>query len=171
MIAEELIQIVDEHDNPIGSATRQQAWEQGLIHRIAGVVIEDPNGKILLQKRAATKSTWPNSWDTSAAGHVAPGEDYLAAALRELGEEVGLAGVELKPLGNYFSKVAYDGMQPMRFNQVYRVVVPAETEWQLQAAELSEVRWFSLSDIRQLITEHPDEVTDGLIDVMQHFYT
>jgi len=32
----------------------------------------------------------PNCWDSSAAGHVDAGEDYLACAIRELEEELGI---------------------------------------------------------------------------------
>ncbi len=32
----------------------------------------------------------PLKWDSSAAGHLDAGEDYATAAVRELGEEVGI---------------------------------------------------------------------------------
>jgi 8-oxo-dGTP pyrophosphatase MutT (NUDIX family) len=34
---------------------------------------------------------YPNRWDVGAAGHVSAGEDYLDTAIRETGEEIGLA--------------------------------------------------------------------------------
>ena len=35
----------------------------------------------------------PGLWDSSCSGHLDAGEDYDAAAVRELGEEIGVHGV------------------------------------------------------------------------------
>ena len=45
--------------------------------------------ELLLQKRSAQKDSFPGLYDISAAGHLAPGEDFAAAARRELAEELG----------------------------------------------------------------------------------
>lgn len=45
--------------------------------------------EILLQKRAASKATWPSRFDASVAGHVRAGET-LREALREVEEELGI---------------------------------------------------------------------------------
>jgi hypothetical protein len=47
----DLIQIVDGNDKPVGSATRQDAQEQGFFHRVARITVESKDGDILLQKR------------------------------------------------------------------------------------------------------------------------
>jgi isopentenyldiphosphate isomerase len=38
---------------------------------------------VLLQKRSATKDTFPNRWAHAASGHVDRGEDYDTAMVRE----------------------------------------------------------------------------------------
>ena len=48
--------------------------------------------ELLLQKRSAQKDSFPGLYDISAAGH--PGEDFAAAARRELAEELGVTGEE-----------------------------------------------------------------------------
>ena len=45
--------------------------------------------ELLLQKRSAQKDSFPGLYDISAAGHLDPGEDFAAAARRELAEELG----------------------------------------------------------------------------------
>jgi len=52
------------------------------------VIIEDPNGAILLQKRAPGLS-FPNSW-VFAGGRLDPNETLEECAKREVKEEVGL---------------------------------------------------------------------------------
>jgi 16S rRNA (adenine1518-N6/adenine1519-N6)-dimethyltransferase len=89
------IQIVDQNNNPTGSATKQEAWRGGLIHRVVRISILDPSGRLLAQKRSLHKEPFPGRWDNSAAGHVDAGETYEQAALRELREELGLDGIEV----------------------------------------------------------------------------
>lgn len=54
------------------------------------IVRRGPRGpEIVLQRRAATKATWPGRFDASVAGHVRAGESR-ADALREVEEELGI---------------------------------------------------------------------------------
>ncbi|HSU01055.1 MAG TPA: NUDIX domain-containing protein [Nocardioides sp.] len=62
-------------------------------HRFAGVVLVDREGRILLQERDEHPRIDPEKWGL-AGGHVDPGEDFEAAAHRELEEETG---VRLEP--------------------------------------------------------------------------
>jgi isopentenyl-diphosphate delta-isomerase len=50
----------------------------------------DAAGRIFLQKRSMLKDLSPGLWDSSCSGHLDAGEDYDAAAVRELGEEIGV---------------------------------------------------------------------------------
>ena len=53
------------------------------------ILIQDMEGRFLVQKRSDTKSTRPGEWDITA-GAVDSGEDSRIAAIREAKEEVGL---------------------------------------------------------------------------------
>src|SRR3546814_170713 len=140
------IQIVDENDEPVGSATIFEARENGLIHRIARIMAENPDtGEILLQKRTSGIS-WPNCWDNSAAGHVDVGENYLTAAKRELFEEIGIETDSLQEIGRYFSNEKVEDYNLKRFNRLYKYETTA-TPTNLQAEEVSEVKWFSVSEV------------------------
>jgi 8-oxo-dGTP pyrophosphatase MutT (NUDIX family) len=57
--------------------------------RFSGVVLVDRRGWILLQERDEHPRIDPEKWGL-AGGHVDPGEDFAAAAQRELEEETGL---------------------------------------------------------------------------------
>lgn len=164
----DLIQIVDDNDKPIKIASIAEAREQGLIHRIVRVMIENDKGELLLQKRT-NKMTWPNCWDNSAAGHVNAGEDYLTAAKRELSEEIGIEGVTLVEIGTYFSDAMHKTFKIRRFNKVYRVK-SNETPTKLQPEEVAEVRWLTIDAVKTLINEQPEKVTDGLSDVISRYY-
>ncbi len=98
----ELFCVVDEDDQVIGTATRQECHGNPLIiHRVAHVLVFTPTGELLLQKRSPDKDIQPGKWDTSVGGHLMPDEDYQAAAYRELAEELGVYGVELSYIYKY----------------------------------------------------------------------
>lgn len=86
----DLLQLVDEEDRDAGSAARSQVHGLGLLHRSVHVAVCDNAGHLLLQKRSCRKDTSPGLWDISVGGHLDAGESYLAAALRECGEEIGV---------------------------------------------------------------------------------
>ncbi|MBN1122504.1 MAG: NUDIX domain-containing protein [Anaerolineae bacterium] len=58
--------------------------------RIAAAVVQRTDGKVLLLKRAATHTTYPGKW-CFVTGYVEAGEQPGEAAIRELGEELGVS--------------------------------------------------------------------------------
>ena len=96
----ELFDVVDENDRVTGQAPRAQVHAEGLRHRAVHILLFNRAGEIYLQRRSHLKDTCPGLWDSSAAGHLDAGEDYLQSAERELTEELGLEGVELKNIAH-----------------------------------------------------------------------
>ena len=102
---DEKIDALDGHGKPTGEVVwKSKAHREGIWHRcfhcwVFGV--DEAGGPYLLvQRRAAGKSTWPGRLDVTAAGHLAAGEEKLDG-LRELEEELGLSPdpEKLIPLG------------------------------------------------------------------------
>jgi 16S rRNA (adenine1518-N6/adenine1519-N6)-dimethyltransferase len=88
--AEESFPVVDEHDQVIGAAPRSQVHGNNLLHRAVHLLIFNSLGEVFLQLRSRWKDRHPLAWDSSAAGHVNPGEEYDQTAARELTEELGI---------------------------------------------------------------------------------
>lgn len=59
------------------------------MHRFAVVAVLDPQGRLLLQERGEDALHDPGRWGYPG-GDLEPGEDFVAAAVRELREETGL---------------------------------------------------------------------------------
>ena len=87
----ELLDVVDENDEVIAVKTRGEIHARGLMHRAVHILVFNGRGEVFLQKRSLSKDEQPGKWDSSAAGHVDSGEDYLACAQREIDEELGIA--------------------------------------------------------------------------------
>ncbi len=89
-MAEEYFDVVNKRDEPVGRALRKDVHAGALWHRAVHILVFDSSGRIFLQKRSMKKDMSPGLWDSSCAGHVDAGEDYDTAAVRELGEELGI---------------------------------------------------------------------------------
>lgn len=87
---EEWFDVVNERDEVIRRATRREVHGTGLWHRAVHVMVFDASGRVFLQKRSMLKDLSPGLWDSSCSGHLDAGEDYDVAAVRELGEEIGV---------------------------------------------------------------------------------
>lgn len=97
-MTDEILDVVNDANAVIGSATRESVHREGLQHRSAHIFLFNPQGRMYIQKRSRTKSEHPLFFDSSAAGHVLRGEDYRRCAERELEEEIGITEAEIFPV-------------------------------------------------------------------------
>ncbi|MGW7241998.1 NUDIX hydrolase [Streptomyces sp. NPDC054804] len=117
--ADEILDIVDEHDRVIGQAPRGEAYARGLRHRCAFILARDAAGRVFVHRRTATKLVFPSLYDMFVGGVVGAGESYDDAALREAEEELGVSGL---PRPTYLFKFRYDdGAGHSWWSAVYEV--------------------------------------------------
>jgi isopentenyl-diphosphate delta-isomerase len=88
-VSEDLLILVDEADREIGTLPKTECHlGGGTLHRAFSVFLFAPDGKVLIQERAAGKMLWPGFWSNSCCSHPRPGEDTGAAAQRRVREEL-----------------------------------------------------------------------------------
>ena len=143
---------------------------QGLLHRVVHLIVVDESDRILLQKRGPDVATHPNLWDFSAGGHVDEGEDYAVAALRELQEELGLTGFDLHELDYSRLVLTTKGLRLERFVKLFEVTVPVDIPITIEPAEVSEARWFTEDEVRQLLVDDPAIFTPHFIESLETYY-
>jgi hypothetical protein len=85
--AEELLNVYDDEGRVVGAQRRREAKASGRAVGAVNVLLVDSAGRVLLQRRPEDKENG-GLWDKSVGGHVAAGEDFDAAAVRETGEEL-----------------------------------------------------------------------------------
>jgi 16S rRNA (adenine1518-N6/adenine1519-N6)-dimethyltransferase len=88
--ASEMFDVVNDKNEVIGQLTRGEVHARKLLHRAVHIFVINKRGQIYLQQRSHLKDVSPLKWDSSAAGHLDAGEGYESAAVRELGEEIGI---------------------------------------------------------------------------------
>jgi Isopentenyldiphosphate isomerase len=153
---DELFDVVDEHDVVIRQATRRDVHQNGWRHRAVHVLVYEPGGggRVFLQKRSMQKDIAPGCWDSSCSGHLDAGEDYAAAAVRELKEEIGLeiSGPEaLTPL----IKLPAGPETGWEFVWIYRL--ESAGPFALHPQEIERADWWSIEDVTRAIAERPRE--------------
>jgi isopentenyldiphosphate isomerase len=95
----EPVDVVDLDDRVVTTVDRPRVRAENLRHRAVFVLVRSTRGEVLVHRRSHTKDLWPGRWDLAVGGVVVAGETYDAAAVRELAEEVGVAGVVPQRLG------------------------------------------------------------------------
>lgn len=141
-VADEWFDIVDDDDQVIGRARRSDCHgNPGLIHRAVHVLVFDKSDRLLMQKRSLNKDIQPGRWDTSVGGHLEPGEGYLEAASREMGEELGLFGLPLTFL--YNSKIR----NAVESENVATFLTCCDGNPQANPREIDELRYWEAGEI------------------------
>ncbi|MFI9613940.1 NUDIX hydrolase [Streptomyces sp. NPDC052023] len=103
--ADEILDVVDEHDRVVGQAPRGEVYARGLLHRCVFVQARDAEGRVFVHRRTPTKLVFPSLYDMFVGGVVGAGESYDDAALREAEEELGVSGLS-RP--TFLFKFRYD---------------------------------------------------------------
>lgn len=88
---EEILSLVDLHDQEIGQMPRSEIYQQKLSNfRVVNAFLLDDNGRLWIPRRTKNKKLFPLCLDASMGGHVVAGENYKEALARELKEELNL---------------------------------------------------------------------------------
>jgi isopentenyl-diphosphate delta-isomerase type 1 len=154
----ELFDVVDEADRVVGRAPRAEVHARGLRHRAVHAFVVDGAGRVYLHRRTMTKDSFPGRWTSSCAGHVGAGDDYDAAMVRELGEELGLRPD--KPPERLL-KVAACPATGQEFVWVYRVafggvLVP-------DPDEIDTGGWYEPAVVDRWLAERPGDFADSFV--------
>lgn len=158
------IQIVDTTGQFLGVAdTPKQALLANQIRLVARVIIQNKDGKYLLQKRAEDMFIYPGCWDSSAAGHVDEGESAEEAAYRELVEEIGIEQIKLKEIAQLYTEVEENhGYVSRIYNHIFLGEFNGDlADLTLEPSEVVEVQWFTKSEIQTMI-QNDDKITEGV---------
>ena len=159
-MAEEILDVVDNHDEVIGQQPRGEIHRLKLKHRAVHVLVFNSRNELFLQKRSMKKDCFPGAWDSSASGHLASGESYDSCAVRELGEEIGLEPAT--PPERLFKVVACPETG-QEFVWVYRCV--AEGPFRLDPEEIERGGWFALVALNRWLSEKPGELASGFVRI------
>ena len=154
---QEILILVDDNDNEIGTDTRENCHSgRGKRHRAYTAFIFH-RGRMLLQKRSNKKLLWPGAWDVSFTSHVYPGESYQQAASRRARQELD---AEIGQLTDVHSFVYFAPQGANAENEFCRVLVgDFDGRFTPNPDEMMAAKWATLAEVDADVRGRPDAYT------------
>jgi 16S rRNA (adenine1518-N6/adenine1519-N6)-dimethyltransferase len=156
--ATESLDVVDENDVVINTLPRREIHAGKHLHRAVHVFVRNKLGEIYLQFRSHLKDTHGLKWDSSASGHVDPGESYHDCAVREMWEEIWV-----EPKGDLERIARIDASEATDLEFIEVFLGEAKGRLRIHGKEVDSGRWFSAEFIEEWIARRPQDFATGFI--------
>ncbi len=161
----EIMDIVNEKDEVIGKAPREEIYKKLLTHRIVHVLIFNKKQEMALQLRGNVRFC-PYHWCTSAGGHVKSGETSLDAAERELEEELGVKA----KLENFSKDIYVDNFRRTGLKKIlitFKLLYNGP--FKINPEEVHKIELFSLEKIQKMVDSGEKFHPELLFLLRKHF--
>ena len=169
LMAEAII-LTDEWDGVLGPGSKIAAHRgPGAFHRAFSVLLFDSQKRLLLQRRASDKVTFPDVWANSCCSHPLHSDeemdetDYIGskrAAVRKLEQELGIRPEQV-PLDSFhfITKMRYSA----RMNEIWIerevdhiLVIQADVDLNPNPNEISEVKWVTRDELEAMLVDEDE---------------
>jgi isopentenyl-diphosphate delta-isomerase len=149
-------------DGRLTPVEKLEVHRRGLRHKAVSVFVMS-GGKVLIQKRAATKYHTPGLWANTCCTHPLWDEAPVDCAVRRLREELGISGL----FPSHRDRVEYradvgSGLIEHELVDIFLADAPADLKIVPNPAEVAEVRWIDVYDLAAEIGRWPERFTPWL---------
>ncbi|CAM9390253.1 unnamed protein product [Ascophyllum nodosum] len=203
-MAKDEVIAVDENDAVVGHASKYQAHRfvpetpRGILHRAFSVFVFDHDGKLLLQKRASTKITFPNVWTNTCCSHPLYGYEPCEvdtpegvangsvpgvknAAVRKLDHELGISSEHvpidsfkfLTRLHYYAADVVTHGPNAPwgehEMDFILFIQVDGSIPVKPHPEEVDAVKWVSLEEMDRMMEDNANLWSPWFRIIMERF--
>lgn len=175
-LMDEVCVVLDNDDNPIGSASKKACHlmtniNNGLLHRAFSCFLFDPKTKkLLLQQRATEKITFPDMWTNTCCSHplahpaeagkgdlVSNVDGAKRAAIRKLDHELGIK-TEQVPFSDFdfLTRIHYLAPSDGKWGEHeidYILFIEADVTLDINTNEVRDTRWVSPDELRQMFKD------------------
>lgn len=160
---DEIFDVVDGQDCVIGQATRSEVHARHLLHRAVHVFWVRADGLLCLQRRSYAKDSCPGLLSSSCAGHLDAGEPYVAAAVRELNEELGIA----LPSGDLRQVDACPAHPDLGHEFVRVYLLEGDHPVKIATREIDALLWRTPAEVDAWIRHEPSAFSTSLIHLLE----
>ena len=161
------IDVVNENDEIVAKATKEEAHKQGLLHRTVVALVIGTDQRWTLIRQSSDRQD-AGKFACPIGGHVEAGETEEQALRREANEEYGLtADFEHRLVGK---AVFYREVLSRKENHYYIFYEIYTDQEPVLNEESVSFKKFSKEDLRAKLIGNPDQIGDGLKFVLKTFY-
>ncbi len=163
-VAAERVVLLDEHGTPTGVADKVAVHTGDTpLHLAFSCHVVDPDGRVLVTRRALGKRTWPGVWTNSFCGHPAPDEAMDVAIARRAQHELGitLSGLELMLPDFRYRAVDASGIVENEVCPVYRAVTTDAVA--ANPDEVAEFAWVAPEQLASAVAATPFAFSPWLV--------
>ena len=175
ILMSEAIIAVDEKDVVLGPLSKISAHrDAGAYHRAFSVLLFDSQKRLLLQRRAHDKVTFPGVWANSCCSHPLHSDEELVeegalgvkmAAIRKLEQELGIDPSQFSTDDfTFMTKMRYSA----RMNETWIereidhiLIAQKDVELNINENEVSEIMWVSQEELEDMLIE--EERSNGSV--------
>ena len=149
-------------DGALQPVEKLRVHREALRHKAVSVFVVDGD-RVLLQRRAAAKYHTPGLWTNTCCTHPDWDEAPEVCAVRRLREELGITGL----VPRHRERVEYradvgGGLTEHEVVDIFVAEAGPELTIAPDAAEVSEVRWIPVGELRSEIAHQPERFTPWL---------
>ena len=156
----EYIYVLNENGSIKELQDRKEVHSSGMLHSAVQCWVMNEQGKVLIQRRAATKDKSAGKWDVSFGGHCTESLDndiLLANVIKEGKEELGLSihSDDIIKLG----EVRYSSQENKNKELlgIFLIKVANNQDFVFEDGEVSEVKWIAPDELYSQILNNPKE--------------
>ncbi|TIA91441.1 hypothetical protein E3P99_01080 [Wallemia hederae] len=181
---EERCILLDNDDKILGDVSKKDCHlmeniNKGMLHRAFSTFLFRPaDGRLLLQKRATEKITFPDLWTNTCCSHPLSIKSEMDgidggknAAIRKLYHELGIQEVEQNDL-IYLTKIHYlapsDGLWgEHEIDYIY--IATKDVSLNLNDNEVSDAKWVSIEELKEMMADGVSQFTPWFRIIVEKF--
>ena len=168
--AVEQVVLLDDDGRRIGVAPKHEVHHRETpLHLAFSCYVVDPEGRLLVTRRALDKRTWPGVWTNSCCGHPAPDEPIAEAVVRRTQQELGIELTDVRVVLPDFRyrAVMDDGTVENEICPVYVATCPTPDAVEPDPAEVDDLRWEDWRTFRTDVLEGRRSVSPWCLEQVQ----
>lgn len=148
--------LVDDEGRQIGTAPRTEVHGTDTpLHLAFSCHVLAPDGRVLVTRRALSKTTWPGVWTNAFCGHPRPGEPMIDAVHRRAEHELGLRLTDVRLELPDFRYRAVDASGIVEHELCPVFTAQTASEPRLNPLEAADARWVDPVALGTALTATP----------------
>ena len=148
---------------------KMEAHRTGQLHLAVSVFVHDAAGRLLIQRRAASKYHCPGQWANTACTHPHWDEPPAAAARRRLREELGFeTDLTERRTIDYRAEVGNGLIEHERVT-LYTARLEVEPAIRPNPSEVDATRWIDPAELAAMLRDEADALTPWFRIYLERF--